>query len=246
MENPIGPLLIQDDFDDAPDDDAGAFLFLEEAARRRLYLTVEEDQNGYKHYPLKNEYMTRVAGLAQTFNVPGITFDEDYRDVDNEFSTFISRVDYQTTQINATLSRARRRHSLRFDGATKQKISFHLERVREVISTADISERRKAALQKRLDDLEAELAKPRSSLTPILLGAVVILGISADVSEISTTLKSAASAILEAVGQMRLEADEREVEMLPSPPLQIAPPVNIKRREATEGPYGDLDDDIPF
>jgi hypothetical protein len=246
MTQPHGPLLKTSDYDSAPEEDHAAFLYLEEIARERMYAVYDDDSDGSRYYPMRSEYMTRVSGLAHTYAVPGISFDPDARNFDNEYLSFLSAVDFQTTQINALQAKERRRSAVRINQKTKEKILFQLGKIRDAISKSSLSDNRRKALEKRLDEFEAELAKPASRLTPILIGASLLLGTAADVSEISDTLKSSASAILEYVGHARLIADEDEQRAIPPPPLKLSPPQNIKKVSQARPWSDDLDDDIPF
>lgn len=239
------PLLRSCDYEDAPEENSEAFLYLEELARTRLYEAAEHDDNGVTYYPRRMEYVTKVAALAQAFEIPGIIFDENFSSFDNEYVRFLESVDYQTTQIHASRVKEIRKSSVQLSAVAKKKVSHHLEQIRVAVEGSNIAANRKKAILKKLVELEAEIVKQRSRAAPILMGAAFVLAIAADTNELAEPVARAANAIIKIVGVLRLEADVQELEKLPAPPLQIEAPKNIRPRRSGSN-YDDLDEDIPF
>lgn len=239
------PLLIPSDYDDAPEGNTEAFLHLETLVRTRMYENSDQDADGNIAYTTKMEYVTRVGALAQVYEIPGIVFDDNHNNFDWEFCRFMESVDYQTTQISALRAKERRRKTVVLSDSEKRKIAHHVSAIRSAIESAKIDERKRKALLKRLSDLEAEVAKGRSSPSPVLIAAAFALSIAADVNELSDTVGNAASAIIKIVGESRLVSDIEDQDRIPQPPKQIPAPTNLLRKP-TESNYGDLDDDIPF
>lgn len=240
-EHPTGPLLRAEDYDSAPDDDMRAFLYLEEIARKRMYQVYEEDQNNSRYYPLRGEYMTRVAGLAAAFDIPGIDFNPE-ANFDNEFYRFIKDVDFQTTQISAGLARQKKRSSVSFEASEKAKIRRSLNQIKKCIEEAEISERRRQVLMARILEFETELDRTRSSFGVIATAALVILAAAADLKTVGVDISASTKSLVELVAAKRLEADQNTPSQLPPPLKLIEPPKPVS---APTG-YDDLDDDIPF
>jgi len=246
MSNPRSPLLKRSDYENAPEDDQSAFLYLEETARQRMYEAFDEDQNGNVYYPLRDEYMTRVSGLAQTFDVPGVEFDPDYNNFDNEFHRFINAVDYQTTQLNALQSKAARRTAIRIAAADRTKIQHHLGIVREAIEKSELSKKRRNAILKRLDEIEAELAKAKSNMGIILVGITVVVGFASDIDQLTDTIQRASSAIVKTLGQIRCAEDEKVIEHSTPTPQRIEAPNRLIQNKSQNSKSFGLDEDVPF
>lgn len=209
MERSFHPILRQADFEAAPDDDQRAFIYLEEKARERLYEDISEDQNGNTYYPRSQDYMTRISGVAAAYGIPGIEFDPNQNNQELEFTHFIHAVDYQTAQISALLARDRRKNSLRLESSDRAKIRHHIDRIRELVQDSELTEKRKDAILSRATSLEQELEKSKVDTKAILIVASMVLAAAASLKTIEEPLVRAGTAMIELVGNARLDADER-------------------------------------
>lgn len=246
MERSFHPILRQADFEAAPDDDQRAFIYLEEKARERLYKNKSEDQNGNTYYPRSQDYMTRISGVAAAYGIPGIEFDPYQNNQELEFTRFIHAVDYQTAQISALLARDRRKNSLRLESSDRAKIRHHIDRIRELVQDSELTEKRKDAILSRATSLEQELEKSKVDTKAILIVASMVLAAAANLKTIEEPLVRAGTAMIELVGNARLDADERQQNELPRPQPKLVAPPKPKTDAVQSSKVLDLDDDIPF
>jgi hypothetical protein len=135
-----------------------------------------------------------------------------------------------------------KRYSVKFDAVAKEKLSHHLQQIRDAVNKLDVSDGKKERLHRRIADLELELNTDRTKMAAY--GALV--------SEIASTTEVAAQpliSIVAKVGAIFGLAAEKDQPRLPSPekPKQIEakphPQKNLKNRRSSPDPF---EDENPF
>jgi hypothetical protein len=245
--------LTNEDYDDLPVDDGEAFAKLEAISRNRLYAE-ERDRDGDITFEDMLRYMNEVAALADQFEITEISYDpQPEGHYSHEFARFTRAVDYRLAQIRVRRSRRNQRDSVAITGPTREKIQHHLERLKAEVSAANIPEKRREALLRKIADFETELTRPRVNLAAVM--AVIALASSAIHDNAETLIES--PKILHAIsvlfGTAKAEEDEAASKLPKPEPFKAIPDMRKRQALATftggiDGPRftNDLDEDVPF
>ena len=231
-------------FEELPADPELAFLILEQRFRgecnRQISLVHEDERTDvlYVDYIAQVLATIKELGLEAEFDAQVPKIEEiDY----NTYINFGKDVKYYRTILEIRHGRRVQKFSIRFDGATKQKIRHHLTKVREIVENMEVSQYKKEALLLRIGALEQEVDRDRTrfeAYAALVIESAGVLGDAADKLEPVRKL-------LDTIGRVIWGAKKEE------DAKQLPPPTELKRIQpphTTEQlPEKDnLDDDIPF
>lgn len=204
--------FLQDaDYDDLPEDDREAFAKLESIAFERLEAT-QRDQDGDPSTRSMLTYMNEVSAIASQFQISDLTYDaESDRPIYAEYTRFRHAVEFRMAQIKIERSRRNRQNSVALDGATREKVQFYIERLRDEVSRSDLPSVRKSALLDRIADFERELSKSRINLATVM--TVIALATTALNDSIQSFVE--APKILSSINQLIGEATTLERDSAP-------------------------------
>lgn len=180
----IAETLISDElWADAPEDPERAFLFISQGAYRRFkFIESHADEQGpYTAVDWRRQYVYEVATVAEQLGIPGLMDADTAVQNSNTISQFDAQLARVVTRLKAANRSDFRTDSVTLSFQTKQDIRSHLEELREKINQSNLSDTLRASLHKKVDAVEAELDKSRSSLTPFwaLTGALAMAGCTA-------------------------------------------------------------------
>jgi hypothetical protein len=238
-------LVTEEDFDTLPEHPERRFLALEQICRTRLYQQISQETSEHYDQTVRLQYMRMVSAAAEELNIPNLEISDNYQRPVDGFDDFLSDVVYVTTKLRLRTAGARDPHSVQLTTRTKGRIELQVRRLRAVIEASDLPDERKRNLLERLDELSAEMNKPRIKYG-VMMAVIAALSIGvtqgtsflADAPDAIATITALIGADKEAedAEQARIGANQ-EVKSLPAPTKksQIKPVF-----EPTS------DDDIPF
>lgn len=241
------PFLKHRDYENLPENDEEAFSYLVSLIDERVKES-ETDNYGNLSFMTIGDYMNEVAALAEQFGIPDIYFtppDEDYH---GQYNRFQWSVQARLTRIRIAKSRRDTRLSVEVDGPARRRIQHYLEKLKAVISKADLDQKRARALLDRIKDLEVELAgAKRVNLAVVMAVVALTLQAAHDAGDILLDARKYAGAISRLVGSEKV----KEPDALPSAsPKRIedqrpsGKPTPVASRPKHEPPL--YDDDVPF
>lgn len=235
-------------FDDLPDDHEKAFVYLERQFRSQLDESLRDnDQGGFDAY-CKRKYMSSVIAAAKSLDIPGIA---DYsapfndREVWDAFEGFETDVLNLTIQIEINHSRRRKKYSVVFDSAERQRIRHYIEQIRTTVEESDIPEGKRDAIFKKLSELTLEIDRDRTRFEVVADAIRGVARLSGDVEREGAEpwwkwvklIFGLIDDAKEKEPQSSLPAPEERKRLEP-PRKQLPPPDKPFNRN--------LDDDIPF
>lgn len=225
------------DYDDLPEDPDEAFLRIEASLRTDIEEAM--DSQGFSRLGCF-EYMNKVISAARTLEVeiaerlrlPSYTsIDEvDYRN-------FVAIIDAFTTRVKIIRGRRNRQFSVAFDDKTKKKTRHYLTQIHDIVSRAELDDRKKEALFARVAALQAEVDRKRTRFEAFAAYAIESAGV---LGEVGQRIRPLTDEITKLFGLAKSHEDASE--MLPKPP----PKKQIEHTKKLPPPLNEIDDDIPF
>lgn len=219
----ITPTLIDDDvWAEAPEDPAKAFLFIATRARKKFEDVLADNklQQAYDITSWRRQYIYELSSVAEELKVGGLVSAQNAvasSDNMNSFDASLARV---LTAIRVRFRDEQRHESVQLPYLTKSDIREKLEAIRAAVNASNLSEEVKTRLHRRINAVESELDKSRSSLAPItvLAGSLMLYiahgtSFMADAPDALGAIKS----IVHEVGLTKNDEDRRHQE-LTSPP----------------------------
>lgn len=236
-------------FDDLSEDPELAFVFLERQFRAEAEQSIAEYRNNDSDSTeVQLRYMSQTLAARSELSLDILTEwtlpparDMDY----NIYTDFKRDVDHFRTAIRIRNTRRIRGYSVLLDVTAKRKIRHHLQQVREIVETLELEQWKRESLFEKINAVDADLDKERSSLAKY--GALVAeaSGIFGDAVGEMAVKAEPARKFLETIGFLIWGAEMQErSKQLPSPekPKQIEPPKKTKPMGRRSLP----DDEIPF
>jgi hypothetical protein len=237
---------------DLPDDPEEAFLKLEkhfkEDCQAKLAALAQDETPRlvYVEYISKVIAAVRELGIEAEFetDVPRIST-VDY----NTYAEFGKDVDHYRTKMSIRNARRTKGYSVRFDGATKEKIRHHLEQLRGIIEKLEVKQEKKESLFDKLNDFAKEVDRDRTRFEmwgAVVVQAAEVLGDAAEAAE-------PARKWVDSISRLIWGAKEKENET-----KQLPPPKEVKQIEQKKEPKRieppqkkiaspkTVDDEIPF
>lgn len=247
----------QDQLDDLDEDPKIAFMELINLAQRSLSDQVknldEEDRSDWaKIEELRLSFMNVVIASAKQYEIePFLSMDVPARDQfgNHDFQQFKFDTDHYVTQLVLGNSLRARRDSVEILPKTKDTLRGYVSALRDCLEKGNLGDKKREALLKRLDALEAELEKRRVNMMAVARVAFALWAIpgatwqSYDVANklITNLMTSVAEAKETEESQKKLPESQHPKAL--SPPRKEVPSLFAK----SSGALGDdLDDDIPF
>lgn len=219
-----------------PDDPELAFLLLEKHFREQCEAKLKATENHTETQTIYVEYISKVVAAIRELGIEAKFETKIPRIQDVSFHTYAEfgkDVEHYRTGLQIRHARRSKGYSVRFDGATKEKIRHHLDQLRGIIDKLEVNAGKKEALFDRLNDFAKELDRDRTrfeSWGAVVIQAAEVLGDAAEAAE-------PARKWLDSIGRLIWGAKEKENET-----KQLPPPKEIKQIE----PPKKLDDEIPF
>lgn len=189
--------------------------------------------------------MRMVSAAADELNIPNIGMSDNYQRPVDGFDDFLSDVVYVTTKLRLRTAGARDPHSVQLTTRTKGRIELQVRRLRAVIEASDLPEDRKRSLLERLDELSAEMNKPRIKYGVVM---AVIAALSVGVMQGTSFLADAPDAIatITALVGADKEAEDAEQARIGAAPEVRSLPAPTKKPQSKHVFEPSGDEDIPF
>ena len=222
------------------------FRFIEQIAVKRLIS--ERDDNGNQIYD-DFDYMSVVLEAAHVFNIvdllewqmPRRTGSDDWTWQCRDFRAEATRISQRILFQHASRPE-KDPNTVALDGATKQRLRFHLEQVRGIIDKEALPDWKKQDLYDAVAELEREIDKARTRLTAVL----DVVGKAMDGSE---TFIDALRKVVTIVQDAKASERQKPKLLAPVEPKRIEPPKPKKPAVAKPKKNGfdkPIDDEIPF
>jgi hypothetical protein len=244
-----GERMSESIYDDLPEDHEMAFVYLEKQYRAQLDESLKDnDQSSFDAY-CKRKYMSAVVAAAAALDIPSFngypvpTDDKVTWDMFRDFETDLMNL---TIQIEIHHARRRKKYSVAFDGAAKQKIRHYIEQIRLAVEQSDLSPDKCDAIFKKLSELTLEVDRNRTRFEVIADAARSVARLSGDIEREGAQpwwkwfklIFGEVDDAKEKEPQTSLPApDERK--RLEPPPRRVPPPKDKDFGQT-------LDDEIPF
>jgi hypothetical protein len=231
------------------------FRFIEQIAAKRLI--GERDHDGNQIYD-DYDYMSSVLEAARVFNITGLLDWEAPRRADDNWQWACREFRAEATRVSQRIlfqhaSRPEKDpNTVALDGATKQRLRFHVGQMRGIIDKQTMPDWWKGDLHKVLTELEREIDKARTRLAAVL----DVVGKAIDGSEpVIDAVRKVVTIFQDAKAGERKKAklaapiELKQIE--PPKPDQIEPPKPKKLAVAQPKPKKNgfekpIDDEIPF
>lgn len=229
------------EFDDLPDDPEVAFVRLYERHHREYQEQAKLSDDGRV---ASVDFMNTMLGIARGLQIGG--FDqwevpEEWDEVYATFTNFDRALKRFVMEIKVRKSRVTKVYSVALAPDDKERIHGLVAQIREVISSADLHERKRNSLFIKLSAFEADVDRSRTRFDNAMLMALEVVGLS---EKATNGVLAPVNELLRRIQGIMGKAKESEPEQnqLPAPPDQKKlepPPKRIEYKR-------DASDDIPF
>jgi len=249
----------QDELDDFEDDPRIAFMTLVNHAQRRLAEQTERlDPRDVSQWEQREElyhsFMNVVIAAAKQFEIePFVSmevprFSDFKHNVDHR--EFKAVLDHYITQLMLDNSIRAKRDSVAILPNSKDRIRSYVHGLRQCIEQVNMTEPKREALLKKLDQFEAELEKRRLNILAVARVAFELLAIPGGVWASAEVANRLITNIMQTVAEAKsAEQETRQLAPIP-PPKALSPPRAEKAVPVPSfgrSPSTDIiDDDIPF
>jgi hypothetical protein len=242
------PMITDDELDALPDDPEAAFVQYEAILRERVREANSDRDNMTSD--VERDYIAHVLAFVDTRSIPlKLPTNPPYDD--QEFYTwyknFTRAVDYYKARTRLEIS-ARKKENvsvLALSPDFKTQIGGHLTAIRKIVSEADVSENKRDAIFRRINNLQEEVDRDRTRTEAALaLWFDVTNAISKGAKNLDPAIKR-----VERIMRVLAEAkDENEQKALiaPQPKKRIAAPTTAPEPSSTEPRKKADSDEIPF
>ncbi len=243
-----------EEMQDAPAGEAG-FAHLLVLAQRRLAahtrdISTEHEEGWREIEDARHSFMNLVLGLAQTYGVepfksmalPSLrAFDHE------QHHAFKRQVEYYLIQVMAGDAIAAKSDAVDISADAKKALRKHISGLKLAIDKAEIHATKRAALHKKLAELEAQLERDRLNVwayTRVIVDVMTIASGAITIADSDTFKKFLAGSLWTVAEAKAVEDAVRRLPADPPKPLMIdrRPP----QRPRPEDYVSNLDDEIPF
>lgn len=254
--------ITQDQLDDLDDDPRVAFMGLVQHAQRNLaeQLGRLDPQNEAEYEArdeLRHRFMNVVIASAKRYEIePFISMQvpryTDFRR-NFDFREFQADLDHYVTQLVLDNSMRSRRDSIAILQKSKDSIRSYVVALRQCIEQANMTEPKREALLKRLDQFETELEKRRVNVLAVAHVALELFAVPGAAWASVEVANKLISNIMQTVAEARIaEQESRQLSAVATPKALLPP-----RDEKSSSGFGRqaplersrsnaIDDDIPF
>lgn len=240
-----------DQLDNLDEDPRVAFMELANIVTRKLHeqtIKLDDNQEGewWQIEELRYSCMNILLASAKRLEIEPFASMEVPRYDSNRSSNwqaFRFDLDHYVTQIVLDNSTRNRSSSVAILPKTKEQIRAYVQGLRNCIEKGNLDERKREALLAKLDALEKELEKRRTSMIAIATIAYHIFAVPGTMWASADIANKLMTNVLTNVAEAKAEEDATK---------KIAPPESVKALSAPRKPNpspfdtADLDDDIPF
>jgi hypothetical protein len=253
----IWAFLTQAEIDDARDGEEG-FAQLVRIAQERLDQRLgqfdREDSSAWNSVAESEMMFSRtVLNLGKGFGIEPFASMQIPREGYNtyEYTEFRHELDDAVAHLVLTNAIKLRRDTMIVPNGVKEAIRTHLHHIREHLEKAVISDTKRAALKRKLDEFDAALEKNRFNYLAAGRVAMEILSLTANVLSVteSATVHKLLTNMMQTVAEAKADDDEKR-NLPPSDPPPIMLPAKREEPQVVNGAredFGaDLDDEIPF
>lgn len=236
-----------DEYLSLPEDPELAFVEFEKKERQAMWETIRDVEDWSFVRDGKTHYISRVMGFHdahefQFLNKPILSRHNE--EFDNNFDEFIDDITRITTEISVRHARRLRPiHTiLELSPEIKKQIRCYIEKIREFIVSADLSEFKKEAIFGKLNALSDEIDRDRTKAEALM---ALSLEVGATAGKVGNDLAPVRK-LIDSISNLFAKAKEMgEAIGLPSP--RPKPRIEPPRKELPKpNDHGDLDNDIPF
>lgn len=236
------------DFEDLHHDEDMAFVQLVEQFDADFSRRLEEadDRTDTRYFHL--DHMNRILAAADALGITDFSAFEmpryDHHDLYDQHRAFTFAVQRYVLNVRIRHARTTKIYSVSLDTASKSKIHHLVKRIREIIESADLEERKRNSLFQKLNAFEADVDRARTPFGNALLAMIDVAHVAKKGTEALKPLTELVAQINELLGGAK--SGEPENQQLPpqspSDRKKLEPP-----RKQIEGPKrNDADDEIPF
>lgn len=245
--------VTQSQLDDLDEDPRLAFMELVNIAQRSLHAQTEHLDDSEQHdwrliEELRLSFMNVVLAAAKRFEIePFHSMDvPQYGDFQNKnYLQFKYDLDHFITQLVIDNSLRSRANSVEILPKSKETIRTYIHGLRTCIENANMVEKKRTALLRQLDALEAELEKRRVSMVAVARVAFALWAIPGSAWASYDVANKLISNVMHTVAEAKEEEDRQRVLPTSQPHKALSPP-RRPQAAATSAGWDDLDGDIPF
>ncbi|MBB5709425.1 hypothetical protein [Sphingomonas xinjiangensis] len=242
--------VTQDELDQLDEDPRLAFMELINIAQRTLSSKLgrfsHNDEDDWREMEdLRHSFMNVVVASSKRFEIePFASMDIPRVDDHLHFKQFKSDLDHYITQLVLDNSAQSRRDSVMILPKSKDKIRSYIHGLRECIEKGNMTDAKRTALLKRLDELEKELEKRRANMLLVAKLAFEVLAIPGG----TWASYEVATKLITNISQTVEESRQAEQATKPLPEAKPIPALSPPRKAPSYGGGfpDDLDDDVPF
>jgi hypothetical protein len=236
-----------------PRDPEKAFLHLERYYRERCEEQVKKAHQDEDVGHFWAEYIGRVLAAIRELGLTPQFDNERMPKVEeigyNTYINFGKEVEYYRTQLLIRHGLRVQGYSLALDSATKQKISHHLTKIREIVHKLEVTDEKKESLYSKIEALQLEVDRDRTRLDAY---ADLVIGATGAVGEAVEKLEPLRK-WLDSIARLLWISQTEETRKLPAPEKrkQIEPPrpssgYPFAKSNTGSAPREDMNDEIPF
>lgn len=230
------------EFDDLPDDPEVAFVRLYESHNAE-FQDIAKSANDSR--AAAADFMNSMLGIARGLDIEGFdqwAVPEDWDEIHSVFNNFDRAVKRYVMEVKIRKSRVTKVYSVALNRDDKERIHALVAQIREVISTADLEERKRNSLLLKLGAFEVDVDRSRTRFDNAMLMALEVVGLADKAGQTLNPLNEILRRI--EVILAKAKGEEPEQNQLPAPTerKKLEPPP--KRIEDHSG--RNLDNDIPF
>jgi hypothetical protein len=235
-------------FDSLPDDPELAFVHLENHYKSEMETAIENSNESQVVIYHKTRYMHQVIAVATSLDIVAIkeyTIPSKQDNIWEFYEKFSLAVLNLTIQIRIAHAKRRKKYSVSFSSAEKQKIRHYLNQIKELIDESNCPIEKREAILKRLNDLAEEVDKDRTKLEKIADNLRYLARLSGDVERDGAEPWWKWVKLIFGIVDDAKEKENENSGTLPKPNERKkieAPKTEIDGPEAER----DLDDEVPF
>lgn len=248
--------VTQEEIDDLDDDPRVAFMELANHAQRKFDALASafdpSDEFEFKQLDdLRYNFMNVIIAAAKRFEIEPFISKEvpefvEFRE--HHHRQFRANLDHYITQMVLDNSLRNKQDSVKILPKTKDNIRSYVLSMRQCIEDSSMSDAKREALLKKLDEFEDELERRRLSLMAVTRVAFALWAVPGATWASVDVANKLINNIMQTVAEAK--ATEQETKQLApiAPPKALSPPRSetSPRVERPRGADYNFDDDIPF
>lgn len=233
-------LMTEQDYEGLPEDPSLKFVALEALCRRRVNELISNETPLQFDNMIRLQYISVVYAAAEELNISGVKYPTEIDEPNAAFNDFVLGTTAVVTRLRLRASTSRV-GSVRLSQRSKGRIELELQRLERLIRQTPMSDDKREALLRRIDDFRKELSTTRLSFVKVMALLVTIsVGISSGTSFLADGPEAIAT-ITSIIGAEK-EAEEAEAKRLDASAITKALPAP----EMDGSSESAADADIPF